>query len=116
MAQLRQDYAKFVKLGAEIIALGPDTPGAFQRFWESEDMPFIGCADIQSQVADRYLQEFNLLKLGRMPAMFIIDRQGLIRFSHYGSSMADIPENEQVLAQIDTLNQEEAKVPTSSPT
>lgn len=66
-------------------------------------MPFIGCADIRSRVADLYYQEVNLLKLGRMPALFVIDREGIIRYAHYGDSMADIPTNESVLKVLDEL-------------
>lgn len=66
-------------------------------------MPFIGCADIKSKVADLYYQEVNLLKFGRMPALFVIDRTGLIRYSHYGDSMADIPPNAEVLNVLDAL-------------
>ncbi len=106
MAQLRQDYAEFNRRGVEILVLGPDGPNAFKRYWEEEKMPFIGMADIRSQVADRYYQEVNLFKFGRMPALFVIDGQGLVRYSHYGDSMSDIPANRDVLAVIDQIMQE----------
>ncbi len=106
MAQLRQDYHEFTKRGAEIIALGPDGPRAYQRFWESEDMPFIGMPDIKSKIAERYYQEVNWLKLGRLPAMFVIDRDGMIRYKHYASSMSDIPENEEIIKVIEQINEE----------
>ena len=60
-------------------------------------MPFIGLPDLQSRVAQQYDQEVNLFKLGRMPAMFVIDLDGKIRFLHYGKSMSDIPFNKAVL-------------------
>jgi peroxiredoxin Q/BCP len=44
-----------------------------------------------------------------MPAMFIIDRHGVIRFEHYGDSMQDIPENSMVLGLLDELNREVEK-------
>jgi len=66
-------------------------------------LPFIGCPDKNSEVADKYYQKVNLLKLGRMPAEFIIDPEGIIRFVHYGSSMSDIPEPEELLEIIDKL-------------
>lgn len=69
-------------------------------------MPFIGMADIRSQVADRYYQEVNLFKLGRMPALFVIDGHGLVRYSHYGDSMSDIPANRDVLMVIDQIQKE----------
>lgn len=105
MAQLRQDYEKFKDEGAEIIALGPDGPRAFKKYWEENDIPFIGCPDIKSKVADQYYQEVNLFKLGRMPALFIIDLDGKIRYTHYGDSMSDIPANEEVLQQINEIKQ-----------
>ncbi len=103
MAQLRQDYQKFVDLGAEIITLGPDGPRAFKKYWEEHDMPYIGCADIRSKISDLFYQEVNLFKLGRMPAVFIVDLEGKIRYVHYGSSMSDIPENDLVLAEIEKI-------------
>lgn len=107
MAQLRQDYSEFTRRGAEIIALGPDGPRAFQRFWQDENMPFIGLADIQSKVASLFYQEVNLFKLGRMPAMFVVDKNGCIRYKHYAESMSDIPDNREILDVLDELRQEE---------
>jgi peroxiredoxin Q/BCP len=39
-----------------------------------------------------------------MPAMVIIDKQGIVRFVHYGHSMSDIPENTEVLSTLKMLN------------
>jgi peroxiredoxin Q/BCP len=103
---LRLDYAKFQALDSEVIALGPDGPNAFKRYWEENQMPFIGLADIHSKVAEQYQQEVNLFKLGRMPAQVIVDRQGKVRYSHYGDSMSDIPENDTILALIEKINTE----------
>jgi len=105
LAQLRQDYDLFHQRGAEIIALGPDGPNAFERYWESEQIPFIGLPDIKSRISDIYYQEVNLLKLGRMPAIFVIDRQGIIRYAHYGDSLKDIPPNQVILDVLDQLPQ-----------
>lgn len=106
MAQLRQDYQKFVDRDTVILTIGPDGPRAFQRYWETEDMPFIGLSDVGNKIAKSYYQEFNLLKFGWVPAMFIIDQQGRIRFAHYGQSMSDIPANEDVLKVLDSIGEE----------
>jgi peroxiredoxin Q/BCP len=103
LEQFRSTYREFQKRDIEIIAIGPDTPEAFKEYWEAHDLPFIGCPDPGSQVADRYYQEVNLFKLGRMPAEFIIDPIGLIRFTHYGVSMSDIPEPAELLKIIDKI-------------
>lgn len=103
---MRQDYAEFTARGVEIVAIGPDGPNAFRRYWELNELPFRGCADVGSRAADRYYQEVSLFKLGRMPALFIIDQSGQVRFAHYGDSMADIPENRDVLGILDELEEE----------
>ena len=109
MAQLRQDYQEFVDRDAEVIVVGPDSESSFRDFWQREDTPFIGLADPTHTVALRYGQEVKLLKLGRMPAMMIIDKAGQVRHKHYGDAMSDMPPNPQILAILDTLNQEEAQ-------
>lgn len=53
--------------------------------------------DKSKEVPKMLKQEIKILKLGRMPGMLIIDKQGIIQFAYYGDSMSDIPENEEVL-------------------
>jgi peroxiredoxin len=106
LAQLRQDQAKFKTSGAAVLIVGPDGPHAFRRYWQENDMPFPGLADLRSRVANRYEQEVNLFKMGRMPALFVIDKNGVIRYAHYGDSMEDIPTNDVVLAVITQLQEE----------
>jgi peroxiredoxin Q/BCP len=103
---LRQDWGEFTARDVEIIALGPDGPNAFRSYWEEEHIPFTGCSDIKSRVAGQYYQEVNWLKFGRMPVIFVIDLNGVIRYGHYGDSMSDIPSNEEILDVIDQLSAE----------
>ena len=97
MAQLRQDYEKFVKLDTEIIVAGPEKAEAFKKYWEKEKLPFIGLPDPEHKVLKLYGQEVKIFKLGRMPAQVMIDKSGNVRFVHYGHSMSDIPENKELL-------------------
>ncbi len=106
MAQLRQDYQKFVKRNTEVIAVAPDDAQALRNFWHKEQIPFVGLPDQGHKVADLYNQEVNALKFGRMPALFVIDKQGIIRFKHYSSSMSDIVPDEQLLSLLNTINKE----------
>jgi peroxiredoxin len=50
----------------------------------------------------------KLIKLGRMPASLLIDKNGKIRYKHFGESMSDIPENQQILSLLEELNKEDA--------
>ncbi|MBN1368961.1 MAG: redoxin domain-containing protein [Dehalococcoidaceae bacterium] len=106
MAQLRQDYPEYVKRNTEIIAIGPEDPNTFTAWWNENRMPFTGIPDPEHVIAGLYGQEVKLLKLGRMPASVLIDKQGKIRFAHFGESMSDIPQSRQMLSLIDELNAE----------
>jgi len=106
MAQLRQDYDKFRDENAEIIVVGPEGVEPFEKYWRENALPFIGLPDPKHSVLKLYGQEIKLFKLGRMPAMVIIDINGVVRFIHYGHSMSDIPENVDVLVTLLALNGE----------
>lgn len=108
MAQLRQDYQKFVDRHAEVIAVGPEDTKTFSDYWHSKQMPFVGIADPRHIIAKLFGQKVNPLKLGRMPALIVIDKEGRIRYQHYGDSMSDIPSNEESLSLLDNLNKESA--------
>jgi len=108
MAQLRQDYQKFVERHAEVIAVGPEDTKTFSNFWRSEKMPFIGIPDPQHAIAKLFGQKVNLLKMGRMPALMVIDREGKIHYQHYGDSMSDIPADKEILSLLDDFNKESA--------
>ena len=97
MAQLRQDYEKFVKLDTEILVAGPEKAEAFHDYWAKENLPFIGLPDPEHKVLKLYGQEVKIFKLGRMPAQVMIDKSGKVRFVHYGHSMSDIPSNEEII-------------------
>ena len=97
MAQLRQDYQKFVKLDTEILVAGPEKAEAFKDYWTKENLSFIGLPDPEHRVLKLYGQEVKIFKLGRMPAQMLIDKSGKVRFVHYGHSMMDIPENKELL-------------------
>ncbi len=107
MAQLRQDYLRFTERDTEVIAIGPENADAFAEWWHKENMPFIGIADPKHLIANMYGQQVNPLKLGRMPALMVIDKKGNIRLRHYGDSMSDIPTDEDVLSTIDIINRED---------
>jgi len=103
MAQLRQQFNEFTKRGVELVAIGPETPPEFAKWWKEHEMPFRGLADGPGhRVAGLYAQKIKML-IGRMPALLVVDKQGKIRYSHYGESMSDISSTEEVLSVLDQL-------------
>jgi peroxiredoxin Q/BCP len=104
MAQLRHDYEKFVQRDVEVVVVGPEDAGSFAEFWREGSLPFVGLPDPRHSVLKLYGQQVKLFKLGRMPAQVLIDKAGIARFVHYGHSMSDIPENEEILGLADRMN------------
>lgn len=106
MAQLRRDYKKFTDQQAEVIAVGPEDTKSFAEFWFDNKMPFPGIPDPEHKIAKLYGQKVKPLKFGRMPALIVIDKEGRIRYGHYGDSMSDIPTDEEILAMLEGFNKQ----------
>jgi peroxiredoxin len=98
---LRQDYHQFAARDTEIVVVGPEDRATFASYWQREQYPFVGLADPQHSVAGRYGQEVKLLKLGRMPAILLVDKQGQVLHSHYAANMQDYPANRELWALLD---------------
>jgi peroxiredoxin Q/BCP len=49
-------------------------------------------------------QEVKPLKLGRMPALLIIDKKGIIKYAYYSDERYDIPENDDIIEVLKNLN------------
>ena len=104
MAQLRQEYDRFVENETEIIVVGPENAAKFRDYWAENDLPFVGLPDPNHSVLKLYGQEIKLFKFGRMPAQVVVDKAGMARFVHYGKSMSDIPSNDDILASLEAEN------------
>ena len=106
MAQLRQDYTKFQELQTEIVVVGPDKQVAFERYFKEHNLPFIGIPDPAHDILKTYGQQVKIFKLGRMPAQAIIDKNGMVRYVHYGKEMSDIPPNQELLTLLDDIGEQ----------
>lgn len=107
MAQLRLDYDKFSERDAEVVVVGPESADAFRKYWERYDFPFIGIPDPELSILKLFGQKTSIFKLGRMPAQMIIDKQGILKYVHYGHDMTDIPKNSEIIDLLDQMNAEQ---------
>ena len=83
--------------------VGPEKPETFKAYWDDNGLPFIGVPDPKHQILKLYGQQVKLFRLGRMPAQVIVDKEGVVRFVHYGHSMGDIPSNSEILTILENL-------------
>jgi peroxiredoxin len=103
MMQLHRDYNKFIEKDTEIVAIGPENANSFKTYWDVHGLKFHGIPDEKHSVLKLYGQKVNLFRLGRMPAQMLVDKEGVLRYVHYGHSMRDIPENAEIFELINIL-------------
>lgn len=101
---MKNNFDEFVSRAVTIVVVAPHPLLKVAEYWQKEALPMIGIPDEDGRLATLYGQEWKLLKLGRMPALFVVDRRGRLVFSHYGKSMSDIPANRDVLKMIDSMS------------
>jgi len=94
---MKQDIKQFTDSKAQIVVIVPHGAEKTKSYWEKESLPYIGIPDSDGTLGKLYGQEWNLVKLGRMPALFIIDQKGTIAFAQYANNMADITDNKKLL-------------------
>lgn len=101
---MKQDFKELTSRNTTIVVVAPHTAEQVAEYWKKEELPMIGIPDEDGKLANLYGQEWKLLKLGRMPALFVIDRKGALAFAQYGISMSDIPDNSEMLKVLDGLS------------
>jgi len=114
LQELAGAYAQFQERKTEILSIGADSAAAFQRFWSANSIPFPGLPDPERRVLRKYGQQVRLMRLGRLPAVLLVDRQGIVRYVHYGGSMMDIPPVQELLGWVDRVNKDQSTPPAES--
>jgi peroxiredoxin len=95
---LRQKYDEYSALDTIIAPILVDKLENAQKMEEKyakNKFPIL--YDKTKKVSKMLHQEIKILKLGRMPGLIIVDKQGIIQFAYYGENMQDIPKNRDVL-------------------
>ena len=100
---LGKDLEKFNELNTVIYAILPDNLEKAQLFESEFARGYPIYYDDKKKVNKILKQEIKPLKFGRMPALLILDKQGIIRYAYYSDSMDDIPKNKEIFAVIENL-------------
>ena len=94
---MRDDEQKFTDAGASIVAVAPESVDAVRRYVGDHPMPFPVLSDDEHSAFDAYDVASRALSLGQRPAVFVLDRDGIVRFDSVGTQQWQIPANDQVL-------------------
>ena len=97
---MRDDIDRFEARGAQVVAIAPDTVAGVAEFVENNAYPFPLLADESHAVFDAYDVASRMMSLGQRPAVFIVGRDGVVRFDAVGTQQWQIPSNDVVLEQL----------------
>ena len=90
-------------MGAEIIALSADEPQQARMTVAELGLTF----PILSDSSRKHIRDYDVLHpqegIAR-PSMFVVDREGVIRWKHVGMSAADRPSMADVLEQLRAIH------------
>ena len=74
-----------------------DAQQAAHDYFGKHPIPFPCLVDITGQVYHKFEVKSNLLSFGQRPALFVLDRNGVVHFAYLGSQQWEIPSNQEVL-------------------
>jgi peroxiredoxin Q/BCP len=100
---LRDRYKEFQERGAEVIAIAPDSIEAAKSYFELHEIPFPCLPDPERGVYRQYDVKSSPISLGQRPGLYIIDKEGTVRFAYLGWQQWEIPSVDDTLAQLDAL-------------
>ena len=86
-----------------MVAIAPDMADGVVKFVQGNEYPFSLLADADHVVFDAYDVVSTVMSLGQRPALFVVDREGVVRFDSIGIQQWQIPSNDNVLAVLSSL-------------
>jgi len=108
---LRDDHPRFIDLGATVMAVAPEPIAAVERYERQHPVPYTILSDEAHGCFDAYDVMSRALSLGQRPALFVIDRAGVVRFDSVGTQQWQIPTNDAVLAVLADLADDDVTEP-----
>lgn len=101
---MRDRLEDFTKRNATVVAVAPDTIDHARSYFDKNQLPFTCLADPGRTVFNQYDVKSALVSLGQRPGLFIIDKDGFVRFAYLGWQQWEIPTIEETLEQLDALS------------
>jgi peroxiredoxin len=103
---LREHHDEFVARDAQVLAIAPGGLGnsVDKYVGKAGAFPFPMLVDAKHKTFDQYDVVKKIASLGQRPALFVIDREGVVRYNQVGTQQTNIPPIAEVLAGLDALS------------
>jgi peroxiredoxin len=95
MCTVRDSYAEYGKLGAQVLGISVDSPFALKAWSKEEGFPFPLLSDFNREASASYGALYdNLMGLKGVSkrAAFVIDRAGVVRHAQVLEKASDLPD------------------------
>ena len=99
MAGLATDYDKFKSAGVEILAISVDGPEKSREMADKLGLPFSLLSDADHKVINAYGVYDADGKISK-PAVFVVDKKGIVRWTYIGKDKSDRPLNDVLLSEL----------------
>ncbi|TML14989.1 MAG: peroxiredoxin family protein [Actinobacteria bacterium] len=102
---MREHHDEFVARDAQILAIAPGGVGnsVSKYIDKAGEFPFPLLTDARHKTFDAYDVVKKIASLGQRPALFVIDRDGVVRYNQVGTQQTNIPPITEILAELDAL-------------
>ncbi len=100
---MRDSIGEFERRDAQLLAIAPDTLEHAGTYFQRHDIPFPCLADPDRRVFRQYDVKSAMVSLGQRPGLFIVDREGVVRYAYLGWQQWEIPSLEETLRELDAL-------------
>jgi peroxiredoxin len=103
---LREHHDEFVARGVQVLAIAPGGIGnnVGNYIEKKGEFPFPLLTDAKHKTFDTYDVVKKIASLGQRPALFVIDREGVVRYNQVGTQQTNIPPIAEVLGELDALD------------
>lgn len=102
--RLKNDLEKIEAFDGYLLAVLAEREKNAKKMEELYTQTYPVFYDKSKKVVNMLKQEVIAKKLGRMPALLVVDKKGIIQYAYFSDSMKDIPENEVILEVLRKIN------------
>ncbi len=100
---MRDAHPDLASTGAQIVAIAPHSNDEVIKHLKTNAYPFTVLGDPDGVVFDAYDVTSRLASLGQQPALFIVDREGIVRFDAIGAQQWDLIGPKELKLQLQKL-------------
>ncbi len=90
MVRLHQEKDFLKSKNVNLVVIVPENEAGLTKYLNNTSINLNFVSDSKHTIADKYHQAVKFLKLGRMPAQILLDKDLNVVYEHHASNMKDV--------------------------